>query len=160
MAFWKKNENEKLSLVFDIGNGSVAGSIVSFNKIPKALFTKRIALSFSDKPKGDELSIKIIDSLNKILDDFTKKEFVKNIYKNQKIENVFCIISSPWFISKSKTIEIKNDKEFFITDNFLKDILIKEETNFEKEAKKDQILKNTKPIEIEIVHTNIRGYNL
>lgn len=163
MSLFNISTNEDLCLLLDIGNGSVTGSVVLFKdkENPKALFTSKRPINFEEKPESSNLEIKVLSFVNDILKEFSTKEIRKKFYNGRKIEKVFCIITSPWFLSRSKHLEIKNEKNFYVTERFLDDILEKEEKDFEKSIENNPAL-NGKAMIIEnsIIHSNIRGYDL
>lgn len=159
--FSKKNED--VCIILDIGNGSVTGSAVLFKdgQKPKALYTIRKPINFEDKPESLNLQIKVISFIDEIIRDFSSREIRKKIYNGKKIKKIFCILTSPWFLSKSKYLDINNEKDFYVTERFLDDILEKEKEEFEKEIEKSGLLKSqTQIIENNIIHANIRGYDL
>lgn len=151
--------NNEVSLLVDIGNGSITASLVLFldNKKPKFLYTTKSSFVVLEKPNAAEL----VDSMNRILDE-TLNTLVKDGFgnkywsnKSKMVSRALVCFSSPWFIPKIKHIQIQRDSAFVITNDFLEDILSKEEKVFREELKKD-----FEVIEKSIVNIKINGYVL
>ena len=58
-------------------------------------------------------------------------------YRNKKFDRILVALSSPWFIPKIKHVQIMKDTPFTITEDFIEDILKKEEEIFKNELNKD-----------------------
>src|SRR3989338_7170883 len=156
LSFFRKKEDE-LSILLDIGNGSINGAIVLFtkNKIPRFIFTGEVPFSIPLQPSAPELSadMKILDYL--IKNGLSKMTFAK------KIEKVLVTFSSPWFALKTKHINLVQQNYFLITKDFLDDIIEKEKKVFEKLLSgEDSPNKSFEIVEKSIVHTKINGYEM
>src|SRR3989338_8131141 len=111
LSFFRKKEDE-LSILLDIGNGSINGAIVLFtkNKIPRFIFTGEVPFSIPLQPSAPELSAEMKILLNKILDYLIKNGLSKMTFA-KKIEKVLVTFSSPWFGLKKKKLKKKNKKK-------------------------------------------------
>lgn len=144
-SFSKKKILENHSLVFNIGSGSVAGAIINFTEKPgveiASYFEEKIPFQKEVTPETHlELMKK---SLSSLLERFQKKGF--------KIDNVFYIFSSPWSVSQTKTIKVKENKAFKLTDDYLKKII-------SAQADKAEILNHGQIIEKKIIQIKANGY--
>ncbi len=166
MPFFSFKEKEELSLLIDVGNGTltVALTLFSKNKQPKFLNSIKMPFVIGEKPDADRLlenMYSLLDSgLSKLLKDGTPKD--PSDGKVYRISRAMVAYSSPWFILKTKHLSLSQDVPFFITKSFLDDIASKEEKIFKEELNKnDPEMKGSfEVIEKSIVHTKINGYNL
>jgi cell division ATPase FtsA len=146
-SFLKKNK-ESYSLVINIGSGSVSGAVVKFTEAPGEILT-----SYNKEiiPFQEEISVpKHLELMKSSLD-----LLVKSIQKTNtsKIDRIFYIFSSPWSISQTKIIKIKEIKTVKITDNYLNKIISEHEKKFQAE-----VANSGKIIEKKIIQIKINGY--
>jgi hypothetical protein len=129
----KKNKKETV-LILDIGSGSVAGSIVEFiiGEAPKIIYVKRVPVKLIKSLSGHRFKKEMLKSLGIVLKDLNKNGLTY-LEKSPRdnIKKVYCSLASPWFVSETKTVNIKKDKPFLITEKFISDFLAKEEKDFE-----------------------------
>ena len=161
------NGKEEVALLLDIGNGSITSSLVLFRQdaLPEFLYCVQRPFTIPFKPEGARLVENMFVLLDSTLDATIKDGFKGKYWKNRRtgISKVLIAFSSPWFLSKTKHIQISKEKEFFITKSFLDDIAQKEKEMFIKELKEENSsVTNESSIVIEksIVHTKINGYTL
>jgi cell division ATPase FtsA len=129
----KKNKKEVV-LILDIGSGSVAGSFVEFNigQDPRVLYVKRVPIKLFLTLSGERFKKAMLESLSITLNDLNKNGLRQlESYSNNRVKKVYCSLASPWFVSQTKTLVVKEDKEFTITAKFISDLLQKEEDSFE-----------------------------
>ena len=159
-----KSEKEELSLLIDIGNGSIGGALVLFGKtIPKIIYNTRLPFAVVNDLDSSRLSQGMETLLDQTLATIMKKGFAVAFGKNKpkKLSMVFVSFSSPWFESLTKDIHISEKKPFIISEKFLNSILSREEKIFHDElSKSNEDAKNDNFVMIEksIVHTKINGY--
>lgn len=160
LPFLKK---ENVSLLINIGGGSINTSLVLFNKnqIPKFLYAV-------DTPfVGEKQDVALFSEGMISLLDSTLKDTIKKGWSNfgnnnrKKISHVVLSFSSPWCVLKTKEINLSKDAPFIITKAFIDSVVLKEEAMFKKELLKDHS-ETTKDgfdvIEKSIVHAKINGY--
>lgn len=164
MLSFFNNTDKESSILIDIGNGTITGSIVVFerNKKPLFVYIVRNFFSISEKLEAQKLEIEMNNLLEQTLESIMKKGFEGKYWQNnrKKINKVMISFSSPWFLSKTKTIEISNDKEFIITKNFLLDVLSKEIDIYKKELEVEHGWEYFEVVEKSIIHSKINGYVL
>ncbi len=154
-----KSNEEEVSAVFDIGNGSIGGALVRFKKngIPTILFSKREPLTFM--PSAD--SEKLIDYTVKLI-----KSLAADIAKNGKIDNnrIYCVFAAPWFVAQTKVIKDSQLKPCTVTKNSIDTIVKKEQDQFNelvKSGKYADILGSDSIImEKKILKTKLNGYEV
>lgn len=158
------NKKEKISLLIDVGNGSIGGAFVKIGggALPKILYNIRLPLTISEKPSTSQLFSETAVLLDELLAELMKHGFSGGKIKARNISDALITFSSPWFLSRTKKIHIEQEKAFVITKNFLEDIAFKEEQIFESElpAEGDSEGGAFEIVEKSIVHTKINGYTL
>jgi len=162
-SFFNSSAEEK-SILIDIGNGTITGSIVVFenNKKPLFVYIVRSFFSISEKLEAQKLEHEMTALLEQTLKNIMKNGFSGKYWdkKRKTIDKVIISFSSPWFLSKTKTIEISNEKEFVITKNFLLDVLSKEIILYKKELENEHGGEYFEVVEKSIIHSKINGYAL
>lgn len=159
------NSSKKVNLIIDIGSGSLTTALVLFEegKIPVFLHTARQEFVIIDKPD----SLKLFDNMSKALEDslatLMKSGFDHKYWKanNKKIDGALISFSSPWFMPKTKHIEIVKEKPFLLSESFVEDTISKEEEVFKNEIKSAGGTEDSfEVIEKTVVHIKINGYIL
>ena len=166
MSLFSSRKNKKeVVLILDIGSGSVAGSFVEFSadQNPKILYVKRVPIKFSLLLSGTRFKKKMLGALLLLMENLNNEGlgYVKGYSKNH-IKKVYCSLASPWFVSQTKSVRIKKNKPFVITEQFISDFLKKEEEDFE-DSNLSKYESNTKQrseiIERKLVGIKLNGYN-
>lgn len=161
-----RNEKEEVSLLIDIGNGSIGAAFVLFGQsTPKILYAIRLPLVIVENLDSKTLSQGMETLLDETIGAIVKKGFEMDFWKkkSKKISSVLVSFSSPWFVEKTKDIHISEEKSFVITRKFLESILQKEEESFQEELSKNSgggSESSFVVIEESIVRTEINGYVL
>ena len=155
--FRNQSRNENLSLLVDIGSASVGASLVKFEKgkPPHILTYVREDITFQEILSSN----RFLAAMNHALD-----RALKSIYQNTKVQgapkHIFCTLSSPWFILKSRRLSIRKDTSFRVTESAI-DEFIKEDTARLKEELKETLpLNDVRIIEKKIVQLKLNGYDI
>lgn len=164
LSFLSKKTDE-VSLLLDIGNGSITGAVVLFrkNQKPEFLYSLEVPFIIPEKPNISKLVEEMSGLLQTLLDETMKQGWRHSYWRNKtkKIDGCLVSFSSPWFVSKTKHIELSNSTPFVITKDFIDDIVKKEEESFKKELISTEDNNDTfEVIEKSVVHTKINGYTL
>jgi hypothetical protein len=162
--FWS-NSSQKLSVVCDVGSASVGVAYVLFskNRKPKILSSVRVPIAIQATPEA-ELEPAIARFLDDAFTLLTKQkpicEDVQNISK--KVDHVFVFFSSPWYVSKTRTVLLQKDKPFLLKKDSIEALVVEEEQKFQKDVldgKYEHVSKSeTSPIERELVRVKLNGY--
>lgn len=144
-SLFKKNikNKENYSLVFNISSGRVAGAIVKF--------TERAGVSVQAYSQ-ENILMNQETALASAIDTLAKKLQKNNL---TKINRVFYLFSSPWSISQTKTIRIKEFKPFKVTHEYLDRLVSEQEEKFQTE-----IAVHGRIIEKKIIQVKINGYTV
>ncbi len=160
--------HEELSLILDIGSGSVGASVVFFNEPhrPKILYTVRKDISISEKAEPKKILDGMMIQLKNVLLDIS--EIHKNIntipiLKSGRIRKVHCLLSSPWYVSMTKTLKLENAESITFSKKLVDDILKKEEIDFEKSIFSNSSNLNSPEkksfiLERKIIQAKLNGY--
>lgn len=146
-SFLKKNK-ENYSLIINIDSGKLSGGIAKFTEESGVELTH----FHSEKiPFQTDISIDrhlelMQSSLEKLVNSLRNEKF-------KQLDRIFYVFSSPWSISQTKTIRLKEAKEFSITDEHLNNLINEQEKQFKKE-----IGQSGKIIEKKIIQIKINGY--
>ncbi len=155
--------------LFDISSDGVTGSLVQFakNASPHILYTHKEPVVF---PKSDlSRIIKITTSaLNHCLEVLEKEGLPKvpshyHSFHFHKVEQVHCFFSSPWFLSQTRTIKVKKDAPFVVTQQYVQDLIKADKEVFIQELlenKKSSLSKDAVDIiDTKILSVKLNGYH-
>src|SRR5579872_2194225 len=162
-----RSSKDHPALILDVGNGSVgAGLIVlSSTEKPRIISSFRERIIFEEKPDVEKLKTIIFQKLDQVLPLVLKNAFADPYFKNhpKRLKKILCVLSSPWYMSKGKTVVISQEKKFLITEHFLLDVLSKELAAFENERREDEGTRQApkrRIIEKDLISMKINGYVL
>ena len=160
MSFFLFKNKPSLSFIFDLRDTSVSLAVARFerNKKPEIILCQDFELQNQDLKDHK----KYIDSMIKTLDQAivsVRKSLIK-IGNKECIGKYYFFIGSPWSVSQSKTIKIIKDRPFEINNNVLKQIIIGEESNIEKNIEKETQEPNWKVFEEKIIQSKLNGYKI
>ncbi len=163
--FLSKNENNDFALIYDIGNASVGGALVMFPREGKSrvIYATRSDIPNQIEPTSGKLASSIAKSLE-IVSRNIEKNGLSHLnftpFGNTTPKKAFCVLSSPWHISQTRTILLKKDKPFAVTKKLVDELVAEEINNFKKSPlvkEKTNSDKNTL-IESEITQVKLNGY--
>ena len=156
-SFGNKNK-DKVVAIFDIGSGSVTAGIVRIpgdpNFIPSIIKSARAQIKIE---KDNNISKLLEETLDAIT--FSAVELKK--MGHWKIDEIYCVLSSPWYVSETRLIKHTKDKYFYFNEK-LADELVKEELSKISESFSSKYEKlETKPemIEHHIMGVSLNGYH-
>lgn len=152
------SDKEMYSLVISIGSGNINAAIVKFTEkvgVDIVYYTNEVI------PFQQNLSIsRHLDLMTKaitVLIQKVQKEGIGKLKnKNNKsisISKIFYILSSPWCISQTKTIHIKESNYFKVTTDYINKIINKTESEYHS-----SFPKKSKIIEKKIIQIKNNGY--
>lgn len=149
-----KKEN-KLALVFDFGSSSVGGALflIQKSKVPKIIFSVREPIILEDKVNPDRfLSLTI-----KALEIVASKICLAGLGVP---EEIFCVLSSPWYASQTRHIRFQKNKPFVFNSKLADDLIQKEMNLFKEEHLSGYVNSGNKVRQIELKSMKIvlNGY--
>lgn len=161
MGLFSSSSNKKYTeLVCDISNGSVGVALVSHTPgvvAPNIIFNERI---FSTLKQKEDIK-NTISAFNKDLMVLLNTALRHCVNKGFKPYRVSCFYSSPWFISETNNLKIKQLEPVFFTESIIKKMLEEGERGFlSGEAVNNNFLPsdNLKLIERRITRIKLNGY--
>jgi cell division ATPase FtsA len=153
--FSGSKKKDELVLVFNIGSSSVGGALfrAQSSGIPKIIFSIQEPIIIEDKIGIDRLLFLTIRSLEIV---------VNKIYRAGlgAPERIFCVLSSPWYASQTRIINLKKNTPFVFTAK-LADSLVQKEINLFKEehlTKYTNVNNSIRTIELKNIKTILNGY--
>jgi hypothetical protein len=168
MGLFKKPE-EEIVAIFDVGNGSIGGALVKLRKYerPIVLYTHREPLTFVPHPNAKTLLISMLKMLKTVAKNIAKDGLTHvghSIFGFHRLKDVYCVYSSPWYISQTKMVRDEQDKPFTVTRDVINSIIKKEQEQFNKnmqEGKYQNILgPDTRVFEKRIINVKLNGYEI
>ncbi len=159
------DKNNEIVLIYDIGNASVGGALAIIPKSgkPKIIYASRNSVSGA----GRADSAKLISAAGKSLETVSK-DIEKNGLRHLKFtpfgintpQKAFCILSSPWHVSQTRTVLLKKDKPFTATKKLLDELILDETNNFKRSPLVKEKINSDKNIliESETVQIKLNGY--
>ncbi len=149
-----KNKDE-LALVFDIGSSFVGGAlfIMGQSKVPKIIYSIREPIAIESKIDSERFLYLTIKTLNLVASKIAKA----GVGAPGKI---FCVLSSPWYVSQTRNIKIEKNTSFVFNEKFADALIQKEIGLFEEEHLKKYTTDGNKirSIELKNVKTILNGY--
>ncbi len=148
-------EKGKLILVLDVRSSSVGGSLFRAEKsgVPKIIFSTR-----------EEFARDVSSDIERFLPNTLKcfDEVVNRIFKAGLgvPENIFCVLSSPWYVSQTRLINFKKPSQFVFSLALADELIKKEVEAFKEEhlAKYVNTDQEVRIIELRSVKTMLNGY--
>lgn len=165
MSFFSfTSRKEEISLIFDIGSGTLGCAIVQFaeGKPAQILYTYREPIISKRNIDSEALTsamLKTLDSVCSIVlrDGFTHLSTLKNAAK--KIHNIHYVFSSPWVLSQTKVITVEKEKEIVVTRELIESIIKEEEKGFERIYTEGNY-SDTFDFDLDIIERNVVQINL
>jgi hypothetical protein len=153
--FSKPKEEKELALVFDIGSSSVGGAVFEVQKlgIPKIVLSIREPIIFEEKIDIDRFLFLTIKSLEIVAGKISTMGIGKPV-------RIFCVLSSPWYASQTRTIKLEKNTSFLFTSKLADSLIQKETSLFEEEhlAKFSDTDNKVRLIEFKNMKTMLNGY--
>lgn len=155
--FTKDTEDKKLALLVDIGSSSVGCALVRMEKgrAPHILATVRENIPFQESLSSAKFLLAMNHALERALKLIQggKKDGVAPAH-------IFCTLSSPWFILKSRHLRIAQKEPFEITEKTL-DIFLSDDIEHLKDELKETLPpQDVMIIEKKIIQTKLNGYDI
>lgn len=169
--FSKQKQDETLMLLVDIGSASVGGALVRIEKgsVPHVLATVREDISFQDALSPARFLIAMNHSLDKVLktmQQMTEATTASPAGSSRATKptgspsHIFCTLSSPWFILKSRHMRIARADEFEVTERILNEFINEDIELLKEELKETLPPKDVKIIEKKVVQMKLNGYEV
>lgn len=121
-SFFKSKKN-KIIAIFDVGSSSIGAAYVQLPKneeeIPLVLETVRLPIKDIASKETHDLEKEAVLTLKKTAQALLQKRV-------GRLNEVVCVITTPWSNSETKKINISNKKEISITKKVLNDLIEKE----------------------------------
>lgn len=162
--FNKRKQNEALAVLIDIGSASVGVAlvIVEKGKPPHVLANVRENISFQEVLSSARFLFAMNHALEKALKEIQAKIYKinLNLEHGKNISHVFCTLSSPWFILKTRNLDIIHENEFEVTERAIEEFIDKDIEILKDEIKEILPPKDVRIIEKKILQIKLNGYEI
>ena len=150
--FSKDTKKDDLTFVFNVGSSSVGGVVFKTQSsgVPKIIFSVTEHISIEEKIDVDRFLALTIQSLGVVV----KK--VSNARLGSP-SGIFCVLSSPWYVSQTRMISLKKNNPFIFTAKLADELMQKEIKIFEEENFK-KYGSSVRTIELKNIKTILNGY--
>ncbi len=158
--FSSRVNKEHIELVLDIGNKSAGVALVEYDfgeKPPKILFSERV-FSNARREKDLENSLSIlIKDLNTLL----YRALSYSVSKKIKPTKISCFCSSPWFISETHILKIKQPEPVIFSERILDKMIKGSEQQFlaSKDSNVLSVKEDLELVEKRITSIKLNGYS-
>lgn len=155
--FTKKSPHQNLVLLIDIGSASVGAALaeIGVDKAPHIFATAREEILFQEKLTSAEFLRAMNHSLLRVL-----KSILKKTRGTKNSLQVFCSLSSPWFLLKNRHSTITHGESFEINPSVLDAFLNEEIVRLKEELKKTLPSEDIKIVEKKIIQIKLNGYEI
>ncbi len=155
--FGKSKEKDKLMAVFDIGSFSVGGALFYKTKsgVPRIVFSVREFINLEKEFIPDNFFNLTLKSLSIVASKLHKSGLGAP-------DKFFCVLSSPWYESEIRTINLKKNVPFVFNMKLANSMIEKGITLFKEECAKKNEKENSNmiPIELKSMKTTLNGYTV
>ncbi|OGI85949.1 hypothetical protein A3A01_00920 [Candidatus Nomurabacteria bacterium RIFCSPLOWO2_01_FULL_39_17] len=150
-------EKEELMLVFDVGSSSVGGAffVAQKSSIPRLIFSLREPIALEEKINIDIDRFLLLTI--KSLETVASKICLRGIGAPSE---VFCVLSSPWHVSQTRTVNLEKNTPFIFTPELASSLIDKEVKFFEDEhlAQYENDAGGIRSIELKNMKVMLNGY--
>ena len=156
-TFFQKQNDQSLTLLVDIGSASVGVALASIlpGQAPRIFFTTREDIPF----QAELSSAKFLLAMGHTL-EHTLKTAQSKIKGRGAPAHIFCTLSSPWFMLKTRHITIAEEKEFMVTEKLINSFFEQDMMRMREDFKGVLPGEDIAVIERKIIHTKLNGYDI
>ncbi len=155
MSLFSKKEKKELVAVFDIGSSGVGGALfwTDGGSSPEIIFSVRESIPFQEVFDFERFFVNTL----KALEEVAKEISLSNLGAPSKI---FCVLSSPWYASQTRTILLEKNNPFVFTSKLADSLIQKEIALFKEEhmEKYASLGRDMRLIEFKNMKTSLNGY--
>ncbi len=111
----------KGSLVFFIGNSEVKGGIAAYDdkKKPRVITTRIRTIPFNAERSREQFEKRILNEFAQLVSEMKTKDVPIAMAKGVHIEEALVVLASPWYVSETSMVKMREQKEFLVTDRLL-----------------------------------------
>lgn len=155
--FTKRTLSTERMLVIDIGSASVGAALVETgtNNPPHIFATARENILIQEKLTSAEFLRAMNHALLRVL-----KTIAIKTKETKGSLSVFCTLSSPWFLLKSRRLTIAREEPLEITPHTLDKFLDDEVARLKEELKNTLPTEDMKVVEKKIIQIKLNGYEI
>lgn len=148
-------KKERRVVILDIGSASIGGAVVSIkkNKPPVILYTVRKQITVKENIDFQRFLYLMADALDSVLMELAKQ---RNVHPDE----IFCILSSPWYTSTTHFMKVKKNEAFTVTRKMIDDLVNKKVSMISDDIVKKKKIAGGVPrvIDVQSVQIKLNGY--
>jgi hypothetical protein len=157
----------RIRVIFDISSGSIGATIVSSNSVgaPYIHYWVRQPIPFQKHFNAERLLNLMQKTLSSVAEDIIHKGFPavrgKKAFMHSRLEEIVCVLSSPWSSSRVKVLRYQKEKPFPVTNQLLRDLIDQTQKHALREMATDEgpsVNDAHEVIEQSIIHIALNGY--
>ncbi len=151
-------------IIFDIGSSSVGAGLVVFvpGKEPQLLYNTRVPMAFQHDLNFKKFFDTMMVSLKAACEDIQRNGIAKfGAALPSKVEDIYCIFSSPWYVSQTKILHYNAPSPIVVTKKIIDDLVAQFSEQFKNSAVAKhalQIHDAPELIEKRIIQIRLNGY--
>jgi hypothetical protein len=162
------NPKEEVVAVFDIGNGSIGGSLVRITagQPPSILYAHREPIAYMPHVTSGRLLDLMLKLLTKVAAHMRKDGIpeARKLVGHLPFNQAYCVFSSPWYVSQTHVLKVQKEQAFTVTPDFIDTLVQKEQEQFQeslREGKYEKVFgEDVQLFEKKIIHTRLNGYEV
>ena len=155
---------KETAIVLDIGSGSVGAAIVAFEKRarPTILYSTREDIAHYEHPGFKRFFRAMLNALETATLRLHRETLEKNTIPNvqsRDIEQIYCILASPWYTATTKILCYERNTPFTVTEALVNDLVeqsLRDKNNAPTQEQKEP--HDTKLIEKKVIQILLNGY--
>ena len=163
MSFFSKKAHEEIGMVFHINSADVRGAIVGFTQGGTPMLHRAHTEIMAPIAESSRASFihEMVKALNTCATALVKESHVleRVSSKSIKIRKVFCVLSSPWFLSTTKIVTSVKPLPFTVDEIFVGRLVEDEKRLFLDKIKTADTSDET-VLEAKIVTIKLNGYEI
>ncbi|MBI4118438.1 MAG: hypothetical protein HY455_02820 [Parcubacteria group bacterium] len=132
------SKTERLAVIIDVGSASIGVALALLRKDgkPTIFYTKRKEMPFQSTLHFEKFFAGMGTTLTAVLQDTATQGMLRvpREYARTIPDEVVCVLGAPWHAIATKTITIKRDQPFTVTDEIMEQSLDKEAESFREKA--------------------------
>ncbi len=152
-----------LALVIYIQSDVIEGTLVNFPALKdgtkvtsQTLYSTVVRIPRKTHTTGDYVTKMMLKGIEDLCAHIVKE--VPKVSK-EPIKSIHYILSTPWVISQSKTVEIKYEKDTLVTENIVREIINEDRKKLVETYENDMIFVEQKIFQVELNGYPVQNYH-
>jgi hypothetical protein len=164
-------DGSRLSLIFDIGSGSVGGALVSLAPLGSGQQSEIHYITRQDLPPiGKRDANSFIAAMGKALEAAAAdihqnglSRLKSTSHANSSVASAYCVLSSLWYVSELRDLTVNKERPFVVTERHIEGLVDRQEEYVKKselleyaEKSNDEFVR----LDHKVIDVRLNGYQL